>query len=337
MERFNNRSYWNRRYTTNHPEGSGIGSRGIHAWTKHIALAWAVALTQPDQILDIGCGDMVVSQVLPATCYTGIDISEVIIARNREQFPTYTFKMGDFLDLDLESSDLVVALDILIHQPSADVYRQCVQKLVGLARKGGIVSAFERLPVAYFDSTTFFYESIVATLTNAGAKQVVKLGEYRETGLYLFLKEPSLIPDLDRLSQFLHFDDLIAQVKHQAEQVGSLEHDKTTLIDYHHQVLTHLTSEYGLLLRDLRSTYLNIQESHRKEIVALQSQSDEAVLQVEAKVALLHDDYKNQLAALEQNFTHSLHQPDWVAGRIPWRILVSALWSKLTRRKEPNL
>src|SRR3712207_597767 len=85
---FDNRQFWEERYTTNLDLGSGAGSRGEYLAYKQELLRQKIAEFRPQSILDVGCGDIEVTKDLPfAGDYTGIDLSTSIIARNRALRP----------------------------------------------------------------------------------------------------------------------------------------------------------------------------------------------------------------------------------------------------------
>ena len=195
-------SFWNNRYL-NHPElGSGIGSRGGFMYYKRALLEQTVKSILPDSILDVGCGDMEVSQVLPANGYVGVDISHVVIAANSTAFQDRKFITGHFIDLDLVGADLIVCLDILIHLSSPEYYKNFVRKCVALARKGGIISGYE-LPPVDRSVITFFHEPLSLTLAAAGAKNVRCIGAYRQVKVFRFDQagEPELPHCVDGVIQ----------------------------------------------------------------------------------------------------------------------------------------
>ncbi len=114
-QEFDNSAFWDYRYSMNPELGSGVGSRNEFKSFKQKFLKRVVSGTSPQSILDVGCGDMEVSSCLPAESYVGIDISKVVIEKNKDDYPDRSFVCGDFLELDAEPADLVLCLDVLIH------------------------------------------------------------------------------------------------------------------------------------------------------------------------------------------------------------------------------
>jgi len=135
-------------------------------------------------ILDIGCGDMEVSSILPSSGYLGIDVSNVVIERNRFLYPDRDFICGNFLDLDLSSADLVVCMDVLIHINDNGSYNRFVAKLVEKTIRLGVVAGYEKDPEC--DGIIFFHEPLSETLKRAGAKSLCRLGSSRNTDIWLF-------------------------------------------------------------------------------------------------------------------------------------------------------
>lgn len=163
--------------------GSGWGSRGEVLEYKRQVLRSVYDELQPKSVLDIGCGDMELSSVLPDAGYTGLDLSDVIVEKNRKRFPARSFRQGSFLDIDVDTYQLILLFDVLIHMPKEEIYRGMVQKMVDHSHYGlvaGFNTAFKP------DGIVYFYEKLEDTLTKAGATNIKPLGEYRDTTMLLF-------------------------------------------------------------------------------------------------------------------------------------------------------
>lgn len=188
---FNNNSFWNDRYSTDQVLGSGVGSRGVSAQYKRDILSSHFSSVGGDSILDIGCGDLeLLSESRFPFKYTGIDISDVVIRRNQEKYPDLRFEAIDFgnaKDVSQFSADLVLSLDVLIHQHDWSGYVRMVQRLVAAARVGGVVSGYIARPRAAFRSKiTSYHEPLTATLERVGAKYTRIIGSYRDTAMVAF-------------------------------------------------------------------------------------------------------------------------------------------------------
>ncbi len=187
---FDNRRFWNDRYRMNPELGSGYGSRGTVGRQKTTCLARAVREFEPDSILDVGCGDRVLWEpvALPqGTRYTGIDVAEEQIERLRRQWPDLCFVAGDFLawSKDVPAADLVVCLDVLIHQHERAAYTAFVERLWQCTSRCLLVAGFEEQPTGeYAGAITAWHEPLSATLARAGAPPGTVLLRYRGTTLW---------------------------------------------------------------------------------------------------------------------------------------------------------
>jgi SAM-dependent methyltransferase len=142
-------------------------------------------------MLDVGCGDIeIVRGLRYEGAYTGVDIADVVVRRNRQLKPEWTFLEGDFVELDRAASlaaDFVVCCDVLIHQHGRDEYMAMVEALVRTTRKVGVIAAYENEPPPQFSSDiTAWHEPITTTLRRAGARDVNVVGEYRGTAVVVF-------------------------------------------------------------------------------------------------------------------------------------------------------
>lgn len=111
--------------------------------------AWAAELTgrlpAGASVLDLGCGNGVpVTRDLAAAGFavTGVDLSEVQIARARTLVPDATFVAADATAVDLPagSFDAVVCLYALIHIPLAE-QPPLLERIAGWLRPGGLLVA----------------------------------------------------------------------------------------------------------------------------------------------------------------------------------------------------
>lgn len=189
---FDNRSFWDNRYSTNSKLGSGIGSRGEYAFYKKTLLMNIIHGIDVKSVLDVGCGDLEIIKDLPLKDFTGIDISRTIIEKNRRLRPDWRFIEGDFLKLheSLELfGDLVICFDVLIHQQNLLAYNQFVKCLFQSTLRVGIVSGFEDKPRAEFTSEiTFYHEPLTRTLEKVGVRDMSIIGRYRDLVAILYKK-----------------------------------------------------------------------------------------------------------------------------------------------------
>jgi SAM-dependent methyltransferase len=138
-----NRKFWNERYESLPELGSGPGSRAYAAWFKQRLTEEAIANCGVRSVLDIGCGDL---YWFPAAqnagvAYMGVDISDVIVARNRARFPQLQFLLHDVANTPLNrTADLVVCFDVLIHQIEPEQFRATLRNVLACISNVGLVS-----------------------------------------------------------------------------------------------------------------------------------------------------------------------------------------------------
>jgi len=188
--RFDNVAFWDERYRTNIALGSGAGSRGEFLRQKRDLLRHLIASLQPRSILDVGCGDIEVTREIEFQgSYMGIDVSPYVITRNREIRPEWDFVEGDFIALSRShplQADLVLCLDVLIHQHDPDTYRAFVQQLLQASRVALVVNGFTAFPRSgRLSPNVAFHEPLVRTLQECGVEHLESLAQFRRTSIVL--------------------------------------------------------------------------------------------------------------------------------------------------------
>jgi SAM-dependent methyltransferase len=187
---FDNATFWDERYRTNIALGSGAGSRGEVLQYKRDLMQEVVDRLRPGSILDVGCGDLEVMRELRfAGAYTVIDASSFVIERNRQIRPEWDFVAGDFVALaqsgDLHA-DLVICLDVLIHQHDRETYRAFVRSLLAVSRRAAVMNGFAgRRPKRELSPNVAYHEPIAQTLHDLGVESMETLATYRRTALVL--------------------------------------------------------------------------------------------------------------------------------------------------------
>lgn len=179
---FDNHKFWNRRYETDLEKGSGPGSRQENLLLKNSIIKATVDAYDIKTVLDIGCGDIEILQDVTLEHYIGVDLSEVIIQRNQSLRPGWTFVCSDLTKgYDPPSADLVLCLDVLIHQKFNRNYQMVLAKCMRAARKVLLVSGYSKRPAGW---NVFFHEPLTKSIQRICPKaRIEKLAEYRETDL----------------------------------------------------------------------------------------------------------------------------------------------------------
>jgi SAM-dependent methyltransferase len=183
--RFENRAFWNERYVRDPAKGSGPGSRGEKLALKNRLIRDAIERFEITSVLDIGCGDIAILEGMEMAHYVGIDISDVIVARNRVLRPDWRFENIDAAadDETLPSADLVLCLDVLIHQKSRLHYERIVQRALAGAKKLAMISGHAQPSGGW---NVFFHEPIGQTIRRARPDACLRVcAGYRNTEIYL--------------------------------------------------------------------------------------------------------------------------------------------------------
>jgi len=139
-----NRSFWNHRYIAFPQIGSGPGSRGYATAIKKKIIRQAIEKYKIKSILDIGCGDVcwLDDEITNACTYTGCDIAETIIERNKaERSVSSHFLLHDIVsESPPVTADLVICFDVLIHQTVRAEFIAALANILSAIGKVGLVS-----------------------------------------------------------------------------------------------------------------------------------------------------------------------------------------------------
>jgi 2-polyprenyl-3-methyl-5-hydroxy-6-metoxy-1,4-benzoquinol methylase len=151
---FDNRVFWDLRYSHFPKRGSGVGSRGDNAIYKR-GLLQDHGVETVGSVLDVGCGDLEVVKTLDIRNYVGIDQSPCALEVARQARPDWRFCLG--FSPDLQSADMVLCLEVLIHQKTAGAYHALVdfiaQKTLGSLLVSGFASndaSIDQNPMIFF-------------------------------------------------------------------------------------------------------------------------------------------------------------------------------------------
>jgi SAM-dependent methyltransferase len=174
---FDNREFWDRRYADDPSLGSGIGSRGDNLLHKRKIVADFLRRVAPATVLDVGCGDHeVLRGIAHLPSYVGLDVSGVVVERNRRLFPERRFECLDFVNcttLDTLRADVVLCTEVLIHQHRREQFDGLLKNIVAAALRGGLVSGyiFDPRPAIASDIIAW-HEPITDALMRSGAGAV---------------------------------------------------------------------------------------------------------------------------------------------------------------------
>ena len=189
---FDNVIFWDFRYDAYPELGSGIGSRGDVLAYKRARLAPFIQLFATRPVLDLGCGDLETTRYAAFENYTGLDLSETALAQAKGKRPDWHFSTTPAEEVPARSAALVLCLDVLIHQPTANDAQALVNQLVRIATDAVIVSGHQSVPDC--DGIVFSHPPVIEMLeAHPEIQSVVEIGNYRGLSLAVAQKR-SLTP-----------------------------------------------------------------------------------------------------------------------------------------------
>lgn len=182
--RFDNRRFWNARYARDMDKGSGPGSRGPILEAKRDLIVERIAEHGISSVIDLGCGDIEILRGLEIPDYRGVDIAEVVVARNRGLRPDWRFDCGEIGAVAVDRRyDMTLCLDVLIHQKARADYDAILAKIAEIASPVIVISGYERPPEGW---NVFFHEPLSASLARAlPDRRVTSVLRYRDTDLFV--------------------------------------------------------------------------------------------------------------------------------------------------------
>jgi 2-polyprenyl-3-methyl-5-hydroxy-6-metoxy-1,4-benzoquinol methylase len=200
---FNNRIFWNARYSLFPELGSGVGSRKEALVYKRRFLEPFSSVLQ--STIDIGCGDTQATIGLPFKNYLGVDCSEEAIQTAKKNDPNRKYMLLQDFIVSNEVAGLSICLDVAIHQPTYAEYQNLINLAVNRSKDLTLISGFDGEP-QFFSAITFYYESISKTLTNhSDIRRIEEVGRYRDMVVYAAIKKGGMF---DRNTKQLSFKDL---------------------------------------------------------------------------------------------------------------------------------
>ena len=142
-------------------------------------------ILEQDQIttvLDIGCGDIAILEGIKVDRYVGIDISSVIIEKNKIARPDWLFSCDDLAGIFVpEPADLVLCLDVLIHQRRYSDYKSILSKAIGATKQTALVSGYAQRDPGW---NVYFHEPLQRSIRDICSNATItKIAEYRGTQL----------------------------------------------------------------------------------------------------------------------------------------------------------
>ena len=216
-DNLDNQIFWNNRYACFPELGSGFGSRGEILQYKRTLLTQATFFYKDQSVLEVGCGDLETSKGLGFQDYTGYDLSEAALEIARKKQPNWRFVQGSPNgENEPVQADLVICLDVLIHQKRKEEYFKLLSNLVSLTKKRLIISGYETKPEVS-SNITAFHEPLSQTLRQIGVfGEITEIGRYRDVSMFTADKMPSG-PSLHQSDMPLEMFNIMAPLSEQKD------------------------------------------------------------------------------------------------------------------------
>jgi len=180
---FLNSLFWEFRYQHFKELGSGVGSRGDVLLEKRKILKDCFFNSEQLSVLDVGCGDLEIIQIFDFKDYLGLDLSPQVIEIAKQKRPDWNFQLITNSSFSVEPKDIVMCIDVLIHQPDFKSYTTLLNNLILHTNKRLIIGAYNSPPLKTSD-ITFYFEPIEESIKKSGAfAEIIKVGYYRDTTL----------------------------------------------------------------------------------------------------------------------------------------------------------
>jgi len=134
--------YWDRRYRDG--RSSGAGSEGAEGAYKAAYISKFIADHQVQTVVDWGCGDGQVLELIKfpkGTSYTGVDVSQTIVERMTAKFPQHRF-IGPSAAHNYEDAyRMSISMDVLFHLPDDRDYFDYLDHLFNSATRHVVIYA----------------------------------------------------------------------------------------------------------------------------------------------------------------------------------------------------
>jgi hypothetical protein len=182
IERFVRRNllnsvWWNFRYFIDPELGSGMDSRGANLEYKRTLLLDALGAFDDPNVVDVGCGDLEVVRSLPIKQYHGFDVAAGALEIGRSKRPDWRFdRIG--MDDPIEEGDVVLCLDVLIHQPTREQFLSMIAKLSAAARRRLVVSGYDERSTANSEITRYYLPILEALRLTGVFSNITTVGRY---------------------------------------------------------------------------------------------------------------------------------------------------------------
>ena len=172
-----NSVWWNFRYFIDPELGSGIGSRGASLEYKQKLLFDMLGAFDDPTVVDVGCGDLEVTRSLPVSRYHRLDVAAGALEIARSKRPDWRFDRIGMDDL-IKEGDIILCLDVLIHQPTCEQFLAMIMKLSAAARLRLVGSGYDEPPTAGSEITRYYLPVSEALRLTGAFSSITVAGRY---------------------------------------------------------------------------------------------------------------------------------------------------------------
>ena len=131
-------AYWEKRYEEGGNSGGGSYNR-LAAFKAEVINEFLSEHTDIENCIEWGCGDGNQLSLIQYKKYTGIDVSQTIVEKNKIKFKEDTsksfFELSCFLNKESEEFDLSLSLDVIFHLIEDEVYEKYMENLFRYSKK----------------------------------------------------------------------------------------------------------------------------------------------------------------------------------------------------------
>jgi hypothetical protein len=184
---FENRLFWDLRYSHFSRLGSGVGSRGESLAYKRDLLR-REGVEYAESVLDFGCGDLEVLRVLELKEYLGVDSSESALCLARQARPDWEFQIFrlDESKTAVPPKYFVLCFEVLIHQRTRQAYEQLIEFLADHTLQSLIVSGYDSNDATLnLNHMLFFHEPLELSLQRTGRfRSIRRIGAHTSVTIF---------------------------------------------------------------------------------------------------------------------------------------------------------
>ena len=147
-------NYWNTRYML-----GGTSGYTDYDSDKYSNYMWSTIEKisgKQNDIIDVGCGDLILWKNRYCNKYLGIDISSIIINRNKKLRPNWSF-ITSSADAPLDiHAETVICMNTLYHIMDDNVYNKIIDNFISWSDKWLMIITWRKIPKVIGETDDFY-------------------------------------------------------------------------------------------------------------------------------------------------------------------------------------